>query len=102
ERDRMLLGQKARELRRARAALDQPPGVDLLAGEAAGAALARDQPEGRVGNRRHRRQAQVDHGVQHLTKSPCYSTRASARTGEPSAPSSWSGSAMNRQRGAPI
>src|SRR5207249_8596194 len=102
ERDRVLLGQEARELGRARAAFHEPAGVDLLAGEAAGAALARDQPEGRVGHRGHRRQTQIDHAVQHLTKGRRYSTSATARTGEPSAPSSFSGSARNRQRAAPI
>ena len=50
----------------------------------------------------HRGQTQIDHAVQHLTAGGGYSTSAMARTGEPSAPSSFSGSAMKRQRAAPI
>src|SRR6266850_3242817 len=100
--DRMLLGEEPRQLLGARAVLEQSLGVDLLVGERAGAALAADEPERRVGDGGHRRQTQIDHGLQHLTWGGRYSTMAIARTGEPSAPSSLSGSATNRQRGAPI
>src|SRR3989442_77037 len=98
----MLLGQKPRQLLGARAVLEERSGVDLLVGERAGATLPADQPERRVGDGGHRRQTQIDHGVQHLTPGGSYSTIAIARTGEPSEPSSLSGSATNWQRGARI
>ena len=56
---RPLLGQVTRQRGRLVVAEHERAGVDLLAGERAGAALATHEPERRVGDTGHRGQAQV-------------------------------------------